>query len=264
MVSWLYLVIGRKVKLVLLLPLQGNDYHLRIRKIYLKFTLQVPRVFRKTVTMVIKSAEYIISSPELDKCPPADKPEYAFIGRSNVGKSSLINMLVDNQKLAKTSGTPGKTQLINHFLIKSASDKASVKANIPYDQWFLVDLPGYGFAKVSINARNRWEQMIEQYLRKRETLVNIFVLIDARHTPQSVDLEFVNKLGKWEVPFTLVFTKADKESQRIVSANIKSFLDRLRETWQFLPQHFVTSAVKKQGRDKILQFIEECNMKIKA
>ncbi|HMF70854.1 MAG TPA: ribosome biogenesis GTP-binding protein YihA/YsxC [Flavitalea sp.] len=212
--------------------------------------------------MVIKSAEYVISSPELSKCPAPDKPEYAFIGRSNVGKSSLINMLCDNQRLAKTSGTPGKTQLINHFLIKSVTAQQATKAHAAPQPWFLVDLPGYGFAKVSINARNRWEQMIEQYLRKRENLVNIFALIDARHEPQQVDLDFINKLGKWEVPFTLVFTKADKETQKVVSSNIKSFLEKMRGTWQFLPQHFVTSAVKKQGRDKILQFIEECNTKI--
>jgi GTP-binding protein len=213
--------------------------------------------------MVIKSAEYIISSPEITMCPEPDKPEYAFIGRSNVGKSSLINMLVDNQKLAKTSGSPGKTQLINHFLIKTNSDQQAAKGvHVAPALWYLVDLPGYGFAKVSINARNRWEQMIETYLRKRENLVNIFVLIDSRHEPQAVDLEFVNKLGKWEVPFTLVFTKSDKETQRVVSANIKDFLDKMRATWQFLPQHFVTSAIKKQGRDKILQFIEECNTKI--
>ncbi len=192
--------------------------------------------------MLIKTAEYVISSPDLTMAPAPDKPEFAFIGRSNVGKSSLINMLVDNHKLAKTSGTPGKTQLINHFIVNK--------------QWFLVDLPGYGFAKVSQNSRNRWEQMIENYLRKRENLVNIFVLLDARHSPQKIDIEFVNQLGKWEIPFTLVFTKADKESQKVVSMNVKSFLEKMRETWQFLPQHFVSSALKKQGRDKILDFIE--------
>jgi GTP-binding protein len=192
--------------------------------------------------MQIKSAEYIISSPDLTMCPAPDKPEFAFIGRSNVGKSSLINMLADNQKLAKTSGTPGKTQLINHFIVNK--------------QWYLVDLPGYGFAKVSQNSRNRWEQMIENYLRKRENLVNVFILIDSRHNPQKIDIDFVNQLGKWEVPFTLVFTKADKETQKIVSLNVKLFLEKMRETWQFLPQHFVTSAVKKQGRDKILDFID--------
>jgi GTP-binding protein len=193
--------------------------------------------------MNIKSAEYLVSSPDLTLCPKPDKPEFAFIGRSNVGKSSLINMLADNQKLAKTSGTPGKTQLINHFIINGS--------------WYLVDLPGYGFAKVSQNARNRWQQMIENYLRKRENLVNVFVLIDGRHSPQKIDLEFINQLGKWEVPFTLVFTKADKENQKTISENVKLFLNRMRESWQFLPRHFITSAVKKQGRDKVLQFIAE-------
>ncbi|HUQ67645.1 MAG TPA: ribosome biogenesis GTP-binding protein YihA/YsxC [Flavitalea sp.] len=192
--------------------------------------------------MKITSAEYVISSPDLTKAPKPDKPEFAFIGRSNVGKSSLINMLADNHKLAKTSGTPGKTQLINHFIING--------------EWYLVDLPGYGFAKVSQNARNRWEQMIENYLRKRENLANVFVLIDGRHTPQKIDIEFLNKLGRWEVPFSLVFTKADKETQKTVSQNVKLFLDKMRETWQFLPQHIVTSATKKTGREKLLDFIE--------
>lgn len=193
--------------------------------------------------MTVTSAEYLISSPDFSKAPAPDKPEFAFIGRSNVGKSSLINMLANNQKLAKTSATPGKTQLINHFLINK--------------QWYLVDLPGYGFAKVSQTARNRWQQMIENYLRKRENLINVFVLIDSRHSPQKIDLDFVNQLGKWEVPFSLVFTKSDKETQKVVSANVKAFLDKMRETWQFLPAHFVTSAEKKTGREKILDFIEK-------
>lgn len=206
--------------------------------------------------MTIKSAKYLTSSPDYTKCPPADRPEYAFIGRSNVGKSSLINMLCDNHKLAKTSGTPGKTQLINHFEVESVSKSGSVARNV---NWYLVDLPGYGFAKVSQNARNRWEQMIENYLRKRENLLNVFVLIDSRHGPQKIDHEFVNQLGKWQIPFCLVFTKADKETQKVVSKNVKDFLDAMRMTWQFLPQHFVTSAIKKQGRDKVLEFIEQCN-----
>ena len=206
--------------------------------------------------MIIKKSSYLISNPDYTKCPPPHRPEYAFIGRSNVGKSSLINMICDNQKLAKTSGTPGKTQLINHFEIESSPAPHSSKKS---ELWYLVDLPGYGFAKVSQNARNRWEQMIENYLRKRENLLNVFILLDARHEPQKIDLEFVNQLGKWEVPFCLVFTKADKESQRTVSQNVKSFLNKMRETWQFLPQHFVTSAVKKLGRDQILKFIAECN-----
>jgi GTP-binding protein len=210
--------------------------------------------------MTIKSAKYLISSPDYTKCPIADRPEYAFIGRSNVGKSSLINMLCDNHKLAKTSGTPGKTQLINHFEIESTSSPESWEKKV---KWYLVDLPGYGFAKVSQNARNRWEQMIENYLRKRGNLGNVFVLIDSRHEPQKIDQEFVNQLAKWEVPFCLVFTKADKESQKVVSKNVKDFLDEMRKTWQFLPQHFVTSAIKKQGRDKMLQFIDECNKEFK-
>jgi GTP-binding protein len=207
--------------------------------------------------MIIKLAEYLISSPEFINCPKGDRPEYAFIGRSNVGKSSLINMLCDNQKLAKTSGSPGKTQMINHFNIYSLPDNHKPFAKP--DEWFIVDLPGYGFAKVSQTSRRRWEQMIENYLRKRENLQNVFVLIDSRHEPQKIDLEFVNQLGVWEVPFTLVFTKADKENQRTVALNVKSFLDGMRKTWQFLPQHFVTSAIKKQGRDKILSFIETTN-----
>jgi len=195
--------------------------------------------------MVINSSVYVISSPDYTQCPKPDRPEYAFIGRSNVGKSSLINMIVNNEKLAKTSGTPGKTQLINHFNINN--------------EWYLVDLPGYGFAKVSMSSRKKWEKMIEDYLRKRENLVNVFILIDSRHGPQKNDLEFVDKLGKWEIPFCLVFTKADKENQRTVAKNVKDFLDKMRMTWQFLPQHFVTSTIKKMGRDKILDLIEEMN-----
>lgn len=199
--------------------------------------------------MQITSASYLISSPDYTKCPAPDKPEYAFIGRSNVGKSSLINMLCDNQKLAKTSASPGKTQMINHFIINK--------------DWYIVDLPGYGFAKVSQRDRRRWEQMIENYLRKRENLVNVFVLIDSRHEPQKIDLEFVNQLGVWEVPFSIIFTKADKENQRIVAANVKAFFEAMRKTWQFLPQHVVSSATKKQGRDKILGQIDEMNKEFK-
>lgn len=209
--------------------------------------------------MFIKSAEYIISSPDYTKCPAPDRPEYAFIGRSNVGKSSLINMLTNNQKLAKTSGTPGKTQMINHFGIESWKGEAAPTGHTKPDAWFIVDLPGYGFAKVSQSSRRNWEQMIENYLRKRENLVSVFVLIDSRHSPQKLDLDFIDQLRKWDVPFTLVFTKSDKENQRTVAANVKSFFEAMRKTWQFLPQHFITSAIKKQGRDKIVSFIEECN-----
>lgn len=208
--------------------------------------------------MLIKSAKYLISSPSFDKCPAPDRNEYAFIGRSNVGKSSIINMLCNNDKLAKTSGTPGKTQLINHFEILSVPDKNEKTAK--ESKWFLVDLPGYGFAKVSISSRRRWEQMIEGYLRKRENLRMVFVLIDARHSPQKIDLEFLNQLDKWGIPISLIFTKADKETQSVVAKNVKLFLTTLGKTWQFLPQHFVTSAVKKMGRDKVLSLIEELNV----
>jgi len=209
--------------------------------------------------MRIKKATYIISSPDYLKCPTPDKPEYAFIGRSNVGKSSLINMLCDNDKLAKTSGSPGKTQLLNHFEIESSLDESAGKLKVNIFKWFLVDLPGYGFAKVSISSRRRWEQMIENYLRKRENLTMVFVLIDARHSPQKIDLEFLENLKLWQVPFCLVFTKSDKENQRVVSKNVKDFLEAMKKTWQFLPQNFVTSAVKKTGKGKILSFINETN-----
>ena len=209
--------------------------------------------------MNIKKAVYVVSSPDFEKCPAPDKPEYAFIGRSNVGKSSLINMLCNNDKLAKTSGSPGKTQLINHFEITSSIDESDGKKKINTYKWFLVDLPGYGFAKVSMRSRRRWEQMIENYLRKRENLTMVFVLIDARHSPQQIDLEFLENLKTWQIPFCLVFTKSDKENQRTVSKNVKDFLEAMKKTWQFLPQHFVTSAVKKAGKTKLLSFIDETN-----
>ncbi len=209
--------------------------------------------------MQIKKASYIVSSPEFEKCPVPDKPEYAFIGRSNVGKSSLINMLCDNDKLAKTSGSPGKTQLINHFEIVSSIDESDGKKKVNTYKWYLVDLPGYGFAKVSQRSRRRWEQMIENYLRKRENLTMVFVLIDARHSPQKIDLDFLEDLKLWKIPFCLVFTKSDKENQRTVSKNVKDFLEAMRKTWQFLPQHFVTSAIKKSGKAKLLSFIDETN-----
>jgi GTP-binding protein len=194
--------------------------------------------------MQIKSAKYLISAPSFDLCPKPDKPEFAFIGRSNVGKSSLINMLVNQKNLAKTSANPGKTQLINHFEINS--------------RWYLVDLPGYGYAKVAQSSRRRWEQMIENYLRKRENLVNVFVLIDSRHKPQKIDLEFVNQLGEWQIPFTLVFTKADKEKPGVVQRNVKAFIDEMRELWEFLPQSFVTSAEKITGKDELTAFLAQC------
>ncbi len=210
--------------------------------------------------MQITKATYLISSPSFDKCPKPDRPEYAFIGRSNVGKSSLINMLCNNSKLAKISVTPGKTQLINHYTIESTTSKSNLpagrhgKAN-----WYLVDLPGYGYAKRSQQQRKQWSKMIEDYMRKRKNLVNIFVLIDARHEPQKIDLEFVNDLGEWQLPFTIVFTKADKEKPGAVERNVKSFFEKMKENWQFLPQYFVTSAISKRGKEEVLDFIGDCN-----
>ena len=204
--------------------------------------------------MQITKAAYLISSPSFDKCPKPDRPEYAFIGRSNVGKSSLINMLCNNSKLAKISVTPGKTQLINHYIIESTTAKSNKKTN-----WYLVDLPGYGYAKRSQQQRKQWSKMIEDYLRKRENLLNIFVLIDARHEPQKIDLEFVDDLGVWQLPFTIVFTKADKEKPGAVERNVKSFFEKMKESWQFLPRYFVTSALSKQGKEEVLDFIDDCN-----
>lgn len=209
--------------------------------------------------MIIRKAIYLISSASYEQCPKPDRPEYAFIGRSNVGKSSLINMLCNNSKLAKTSAAPGKTQLINHFEIES-----SAKEKSPVMKWYLVDLPGYGFAKVSQSSRRKWEQMIENYLRKRPNIVNVFVLIDVRHKPQEIDLDFVNQLDRWQVPFSLIFTKADKEKPMAVQRNAQAFLDAMRQTWQFLPQHFISSANTKQGHDEILDFIDACNDAVKG
>jgi len=221
----------------------------------ISFSRQAFSFHRILQNMHIKKAQYLISSPSYEKCPAPDRQEYAFIGRSNVGKSSLINMLCNNDKLAKTSNAPGKTQMINHFEITSVPKAGDVNET----KWYLVDLPGYGFAKISLSSRRRWEQMIENYIRKRENLVNIFVLIDARHTPQKLDLDFIKNLALWEIPFTLIFTKADKEKQRVVSKNVKLFLESLRTFQQFLPQHFVTSSIKKMGRNKILNLIQEMN-----
>ena len=204
--------------------------------------------------MKIVKATYLISSPSFDQCPALKLPEYAFIGRSNVGKSSIINALCLQKNLAKTSGTPGKTQLINHFEIVSNS-----VAKGKQDKWYIVDLPGYGFAKVSQSSRRRWEQMIENYLRKRENLNRVFVLIDSRHAPQKIDLEFVEQLFKWEIPFTLIFTKSDKEKPGVVARNVKSFFEKLNEILPFLPQGFVTSAEKKTGVDEVLACIDQYN-----
>ena len=199
--------------------------------------------------MEITSATYVISSPSYKQCPPPDKPEYAFIGRSNVGKSSLINMITNKKLLAKISATPGKTQLINHFEILSSDKK----------KWFIVDLPGYGYATISQKARNNWENMIESYIRKRESLVCLFVLIDSRHEPQANDLKFLNQLGEWQVPFVLVFTKKDKNKPNATTRNVDAFLKAMGETWEVPPPYFVTSATTKEGRKPLLDYIGGLN-----
>ena len=205
------------------------------------------------IQMEIISAKYVISSATYKQCPPPDKPEYAFIGRSNVGKSSLINMLTNQRGLAKTSANPGKTQLINHFEIVSSDKK----------KWNLVDLPGYGFAKVSQKARNNWSNMIESYIRKRENLVCLFVLVDSRHEPQKIDLEFIEQLGEWEIPFVLVFTKADKNKPGATLRHTQQFIDALAEKWEEPPPHFTTSATAKTGRGQLLDYIGSLNSSFK-
>ncbi|MGV3530133.1 MAG: ribosome biogenesis GTP-binding protein YihA/YsxC [Flavisolibacter sp.] len=199
--------------------------------------------------MEIIQGTYLISSPSLDKCPPADRPEYAFIGRSNVGKSSLINALTNKKELAKVSSSPGKTQMINHFDITS-NDR------LP---WYIVDLPGYGFAKVSQSQRKNWKKMIADYVQKRENLITLFLLIDSRISPQKIDLDFVNQLGAWQIPFNLAFTKADKVTQKEVAKNVHAFLEEMKKTWEELPLHFVTSATKRTGIKQMLAFIDEQN-----
>ncbi len=199
--------------------------------------------------MEIVSAKYIISSPSYKDCPPPNKLEYAFIGRSNVGKSSIINMLTNQKGLAKISATPGKTQLINHFEVTSSDKK----------KWYLVDLPGYGYATVSQKARNNWGNMIETYIRKRENLVSVFVLVDSRHEPQQIDIEFVNWLGEWQIPFAVIFTKTDKNKPAATIRNTGAFLTELSVKWEELPPHFLTSAVKKEGRKELLGYIKSLN-----
>ena len=238
--------------------------------------------------MEIKNATYIKSSALISQCPEHHCPEYAFIGRSNVGKSSLINMLTGNKKLAKTSATPGKTLLINHFEIRSSASKASaistsgtkpsasstsvskasassVSGSSPAGKdglWYLVDLPGYGFAKRSKTERTKLENMISGYILQRENLTNLFVLIDSRHEPQQIDIEFMNWLGESSIPFSIVFTKADKLSRQALQKNIDAYLARLAEEWNPLPPHFITSSETRQGRDELLSYIEEINNKI--
>jgi len=199
--------------------------------------------------MEIKQSEFAISAPMVSMCPKDTKAEYAFIGRSNVGKSSLINMLCRHKGLAKTSATPGKTLLINHFIINR--------------EWYLVDLPGYGFAKRSKKEVARLDQMIRGYILGREQLVNTFVLIDIRLEPQAIDLEFMNWLGLSGVPFSIVFTKADKLSALKVRQNVDNYVKKMLETWEEMPPYFVTSAEKGQGRDEVLDYIEKCMALIK-
>lgn len=200
--------------------------------------------------MKISSAIFSISSPNYKKCPADGRPEYAFIGRSNVGKSSLINMLTGVKGLAKTSGRPGKTQLINHFLINN--------------EWYLVDLPGYGYARTSKTSRSQWGTMMRDYFLHREALTNVFVLIDSRIPPQRIDLEFISFLGTNGVPLALVFTKTDKEKQREVMANIKAMKQALSEQWEGLPPMFLTSSLTGYGREALLDSIEQINEELRT
>lgn len=195
--------------------------------------------------MKIKSAEFIISNTNLKKCPKPDKPEYAFIGRSNVGKSSLINLLTGRTKLAKISGKPGKTQLINHFLINGS--------------WYLVDLPGYGYAKTSKKNRELWAGFIKEYILTRSSLMNLFVLIDSRHEPQKNDTDFMEQLGNNEIPFVIIFTKADKISKKKLNENILFYKKQMEKTWETMPDYFISSVTDKRGQDEILTFIEKTN-----
>lgn len=199
--------------------------------------------------MEIKKAEFTLSAPMVSMCPADNKPEFAFIGRSNVGKSSLINMLTNNKRLAKTSATPGKTLLINHFIINN--------------EWYLVDLPGYGYAKRSKKEIEKLDQMIRGYILQREQLVNVFVLVDIRLEAQKIDLDFMEWLGLSSIPFSIVFTKADKLSVPKVSANVEAYKKVLLETWEELPPMFITSAEKRQGRDEVLDYIEQINKEVK-
>lgn len=200
--------------------------------------------------MQINKAEYLISSARVDQCPESNLPEYAFIGRSNVGKSSLINMLTNRSKLAKTSATPGKTMLINHFIIN--------------DEWYLVDLPGYGFAKRGKKEQQKFEDMITSYILGREQMTNLFVLIDSRHEPQRIDLEFIEWLGENGVPFSLVFTKGDKVPKSKLNGNVMHYLNELRKQWDELPPHFITSSETKLGREELLNYIDSINHDLKA
>lgn len=199
--------------------------------------------------MIIKSAEFLISNVDYKKCPEDGKPEYAFIGRSNVGKSSLINMLTNKKGLAMTSSKPGKTQLINHFVING--------------DWYLVDLPGYGYAQRGKAGREQIRKIIESYILKREELTSLFLLLDSRHEPQKIDLEFMNWLGEEGVPFAIIFTKTDKLSKGKLKENTDAYLEKLHETWEELPPIFYTSSEHRQGREEVLGYIDEINKSLK-
>ncbi len=201
--------------------------------------------------MQINRAVFEISNSDVSKCPKERIPEYAFIGRSNVGKSSLINMLTNNKKLAKTSGTPGKTQLINHFKIN--------------ENWFLVDLPGYGYARVSKKTKRTFQSFIKKYFLQREQLICSFVLIDSRHEPQRIDMDFMQFLGENQIPFCIIFTKADKLSPTVLNRNIEAYKKKLLEdSWDIFPDYFVTSATSKEGKDSVLNFIQKVNENLKT
>lgn len=200
--------------------------------------------------MLIKSAEFVISSPSYKQCPQDERAEYAFIGRSNVGKSSLINMLTNRKGLAKTSSMPGKTMLINHFLIN--------------DEWYLVDLPGYGYARRGKESREELRVLIEDYILERKQLTNLFVLIDSRHKPQQIDLEFMEWLGESGIPFSIVFTKADKQGIMRLKQNVEHYQQEMLKVWEELPPMFVTSAEKQTGREELLGYIDEINGKLKG
>ncbi len=194
---------------------------------------------------MVKDVQFVMSNSDVAKCPKADKPEYAFIGRSNVGKSSLINMLVNKKKLAKTSSTPGKTQLINHFLVD--------------ENWYLVDLPGYGYAKVPKAQKQKFERMISNYILQRTNLVSVFVLVDVRHTPQQIDLEFMEWLGMSNIPFAMVFTKLDKLKRSEIDGKLKKYREKMLETWEELPVQFLTSAESTAGKTELLEYIDSLN-----
>lgn len=198
--------------------------------------------------MKIKSAEFVISNSEVSKCPDSKLPEYAFIGRSNVGKSSLINMLTERKSLAKISGRPGKTQLINHFLINGS--------------WHLVDLPGYGYAQVSRSVKKTFQKFITAYFEQRQQMICAFVLIDSRHKPQPVDMEFMQWLGEHQVPFCIIFTKADKLKPGALKRNIETYRKEMLQNWEEMPQYFITSSSKATGREEVLEFIEQVNNQV--